>query len=274
MAGGGGSFAARLRALRHPGAFEFDVSEPAQAAALYAWLEDHHIRQLPLGERGPLRAGAPEAIRAYLVECQAPVAIVAHLEAGRHRHVCSWLLGIALAFEYGDKHQEYEQAYRSACPAGTPSVPAKSLIAADDPELKLLAEALQLPVEADSMQTLNSIIKAARKLPRHRPPIVPAVPVAHAPPLPPLPRACGQPKSAGRAQKPTGTAALAPLGEEAFPLGFSLGTEPLDNVARVLRMLHVQRLRAVQDAVNAVTECMQEFTANPKTDTRLGKVGR
>lgn len=29
-----------------------------------------------------------------------------------------------------------------------------------------------------------------------------------------------------------------------------------------------------QDAVNGVIETMQEFTADPRTDARLGKVGR
>ena len=71
-----------------------------------------------------------------------------------------------------------------------------------------------------------------------------------------------------------GQGGLAPLGEDTFPLGFTLGDATLDDAARVLRMLHVQRLRAMQDAVNEVVECMQDFTANPKTDARLGKVGR
>jgi RLL motif-containing protein 1 len=45
-------------------------------------------------------------------------------------------------------------------------------------------------------------------------------------------------------------------------------------VARVMRMLHVQELRRLQDSVNATIVSLQEFTANPKTDARLGRVGR
>ena len=62
---------------------------------------------------------------------------------------------------------------------------------------------------------------------------------------------------------------------DTFPLGFgSLGSAALDDAGRVLRMLHVRELRRLQDGVNAIVVGMQEFTANPKTDSRLGRVGR
>ena len=48
----------------------------------------------------------------------------------------------------------------------------------------------------------------------------------------------------------------------------------LEDAARVLRMLHVRQLRQLQDSVNRVIESLQEFTANPKTDAKLGRVGR
>ena len=40
------------------------------------------------------------------------------------------------------------------------------------------------------------------------------------------------------------------------------------------RVRYVAELRRLQDAINEVVVSMQEFTANPKTDSRLGKVGR
>ena len=45
------------------------------------------------------------------------------------------------------------------------------------------------------------------------------------------------------------------------------------DAARVLRMLYVADLRKLQDAVNTTIVALQEFTANPKTDSRLGRVG-
>ena len=42
----------------------------------------------------------------------------------------------------------------------------------------------------------------------------------------------------------------------------------------LLIVFHVQDLRSLQDHVNNTIEDVQRLTADPKTDTRLGKVGR
>ena len=42
----------------------------------------------------------------------------------------------------------------------------------------------------------------------------------------------------------------------------------------MLRVLYVRQLRELQDAINKVVVSLQDMTANPKTDSRLGKVGR
>ena len=44
--------------------------------------------------------------------------------------------------------------------------------------------------------------------------------------------------------------------------------------AKILRLLHVNELRDLQDSVNQAVVAVQSLTANPKTDTKLGKVGR
>lgn len=52
----------------------------------------------------------------------------------------------------------------------------------------------------------------------------------------------------------------------------------LDNganqAARVLRLLFVQDIRELQTRINEAIVAVQKITANPKTDTSLGKVGR
>lgn len=48
----------------------------------------------------------------------------------------------------------------------------------------------------------------------------------------------------------------------------------VDAAASVLRMLYVADLRELQDQVNELLMQLQALTANPKTDSRLGKVGR
>jgi len=59
-----------------------------------------------------------------------------------------------------------------------------------------------------------------------------------------------------------------------FPSGFEMGSQSLDQAAAVLKMLYVVDLRELQSGINAVLCEAQHWTANPKTDSRLGKVGR
>ena len=50
--------------------------------------------------------------------------------------------------------------------------------------------------------------------------------------------------------------------------------EELDKAATVLKLLYIDDLRQFQNEVNAVIVSIQEFTANPRTNAKLGKVGR
>lgn len=48
----------------------------------------------------------------------------------------------------------------------------------------------------------------------------------------------------------------------------------LDYPVRILRLLQIQSLRQLQTKINETIVAVQDLTANPKTDTKLGKVGR
>lgn len=48
----------------------------------------------------------------------------------------------------------------------------------------------------------------------------------------------------------------------------------LDYPVRILRLLQIQSLRELQTRINETIVAVQNLTANPKTDTKLGKVGR
>ena len=56
--------------------------------------------------------------------------------------------------------------------------------------------------------------------------------------------------------------------------GFDTGDKILNNVGRILRLLHLQNFRSFQTMINQTIVSVQELTANPKTDQRLGQVGR
>ena len=64
---------------------------------------------------------------------------------------------------------------------------------------------------------------------------------------------------------------------ENFPPGMDLApgtSETVRDVVAVLRVLHVNDMRGLQTAVDALLVRMQEHTSDPKTDSALGKVGR
>ena len=48
----------------------------------------------------------------------------------------------------------------------------------------------------------------------------------------------------------------------------------LKDAAKILRLLHLTNLRKLQSDINNTIELVQNVTANPKTDTKSGKVGR
>lgn len=58
------------------------------------------------------------------------------------------------------------------------------------------------------------------------------------------------------------------------PLGFDVSDKQLQRPAKVLRMLYVNDLRDLQNKVNQIIVTVQSMTANPKTDSALGKIGR
>ncbi len=50
--------------------------------------------------------------------------------------------------------------------------------------------------------------------------------------------------------------------------------QAVSEAAKILRLLYINDLRKLQTQINEAIVSVQTVTANPKTDTRLGKVGR
>ena len=48
----------------------------------------------------------------------------------------------------------------------------------------------------------------------------------------------------------------------------------INEAAKILRLLHIKDLRELQSQINHAIVAVQALTANPKTDSRLGKIGR
>lgn len=48
----------------------------------------------------------------------------------------------------------------------------------------------------------------------------------------------------------------------------------MNEAGKILRLLHIRELRELQTRINEAIVAAQAITANPKTDERLGKVGK
>ena len=228
-------FERRLLALGFPEAHAFDGSSAKQASSLASWLEDRVIRQLPIEARGPLRAGDLSALRAYLVELEAPEAVLADLQGRRYPAVSAWLTLTALQCAVDDLGEGADLE--------RPEPSVESLAAAHGVAFK----------PGDRAGTLQAALQAARR-------------------ASPAEQGGGSKEACGATEEAGGGAAGGAALD--FPLGFVTGDAALDEAARGLRVQYVAELRALQSHVNGVVACAQEFTANPKTDAQLGRVGR
>ena len=57
------------------------------------------------------------------------------------------------------------------------------------------------------------------------------------------------------------------------PMGVDVQDPVLKKAFQVFRLLHIHQLRDLQTVINKIIVNIQKITANPKTDTKLGKVG-
>ncbi|KAB0340904.1 hypothetical protein FD755_024626, partial [Muntiacus reevesi] len=65
-----------------------------------------------------------------------------------------------------------------------------------------------------------------------------------------------------------------PVALDRHILGFDTGDAVLNEAAQILQLLHIEALRELQTKINEATVAVQAIIADPKTDHRLGKVGR
>ncbi len=179
---------------------------------------------------------------AYLAEAGCPFELPLPAREHDMLFALEWLLGRAVELEWQDFVADPESS--SFCPPAPPhsSQPALALDADVCANVRALANELGIPITSDIPALLQVCCRVICQL----------CPTDAA--------------DAGNVQSVT--QAL-----EALPLGFSTGDPQLDRAAKILRLLYVADLRQTQNHVNEAISRMQQYTADPKTDSRLGRVG-
>ncbi|XP_046351277.2 RNA transcription, translation and transport factor protein-like [Haliotis rufescens] len=247
-------FRRKLHALDCQNAEKFNVNDENEFRNMILWLEDQKVRHHKIEDRGALRnIHSPDwekAFEIYLKELNCPY------KCGEKCAVMDWLLGFAVRLEYGDDGEKYRnvtpesvQMSRTGV-AGSSSNPLDSLNF-DDPDFKAgvasLALMMQVPPHRDHLEQLKAICILVKER---------------------LSKTSVESLTSANNSKNE----LIPL--DKTELGFEAGDYIMTEAAKILRLMHIKDLRDLQTQINSAIVAVQAITANPKTDSRLGKVGR
>jgi len=232
----------RLRALQYPNPEEFKL-DYEHMRVMTGWLENQKIREYPLEDRELLCS--PRSIDSWLpvlLQYMKDLDIAGGLnqeELLQPRSisvVARRLLDRAIGFEYGDDADTFN------CAAAVHASDASSADQGDLVEVvQMLATATGVPMSDDA--DMSTVLSAIKQVVQQRQSLA---------------------QTGSKAKK---------FDQNMYPLGFSTGDVALDRAATLLRLVHINHLRELQSSVNDIIRTMQDFTANPKTDSALGKVG-
>lgn len=243
-------FRRKLLSLDFHNPNNFNCEDEGQYRNLIVWLEDQKIRHYKIDDRKELRdvsnAAWQKAFKKYLDDLECP-----H-EPTNRAATLDWLLGYAVRLEYGDNVEKYKGASKpGAGGASKQSSNPLDNLDFNDPDFKAgvasLASLLQIPPHPDHLTQLKAIcILVKERLSK---------------------------QALDRLQK-EGIKHAESIPLDKVELGFETSDYITTEAAKILRMLHIRELRDLQNSANQAIVLIQQVTANPKTDTKLGKVGR
>jgi len=243
-----------LDVLGYPRALDFSVTSPSEVSKLVQFLEDRHIRHLTVDQRLPLRSPGTSfdlAFVEYLERLGCPLLLESNIAEKIY-----WLVDHAISVGYEDNAENTNglatQEIDENSSQKSTSLSIDSTISALSQEaVTIIADLVRvLRIRGDTRGAVENLQNVQRAL-----------------------RAAVIPSATG--VKIGGERNLTPrqlLSE--FSAGISTGIETEDQALAVLRMLYVADLRELQDAVNEILVEVQSYTADPKTDSSLGVVGR
>lgn len=275
----------KLMALEHPEVDSVKLEEDKQLRVLVKWAENRKIRFYAPEDRKALDAIESAtwhtALQAYIKDLGGEAAVVIASKKDREV-IVDWLLSYAIGMEYSDRADTLQKLVTA------PSAPTPQAAAARAPQPKQVSHKA-----ASQAQTPAVKIQLDIETPEFRKSLeglADTLGLPHDDSSEAMVRACAavleQKLSAAARERAEAAAAKGKSRQQGqhsapktfslkdFPPGFDTGDEQLNKAAALLRLLYVSDLRRLQDDVNSLIASMQDYTANPKTDSSLGKVGR
>nr|XP_032621853.1 RNA transcription, translation and transport factor protein [Chelonoidis abingdonii] len=242
-------FRRKLTALDYHNPAGFNCRDETEFSNFIVWLEDQKIRHYKIEDRGSLRNihndEWPKAFEKYLKDVNCPFKIQERQET------IDWLLGLAVRLEYGDNADKYKDCTPdSAKITDNAAKNAEPLINLDvnNPDFKAGVMALANLLQIQRHDDYLVMLKAIRILVQER-----------------LTQ-----DAIGKANQSKEVCLLFRKTHSCFDTGDAV----LNEAAQILRLLHIEELRELQTKINEAIVAVQAIIADPKTDHRLGKVGR
>ncbi|KAK9868289.1 hypothetical protein WJX84_005579 [Apatococcus fuscideae] len=246
-----------LTALAYPKLHDLDLSRQQDVRQIVSWLESRKIRQYKPEQRAGIGnlSGAEWDVhfKQYMQDLECPVT---H-DTDVLPDMLDWLLHHAVSLEYQDAAPRMTLPETSGLTEAAPEPAEPSFIfpdvSSEEVSSSLLSLVQKLRLQGPDTSLIDQL-KACRDLVSQ---LLPSISDPHA-----------QEVSEEVTQQ------LSKFDARSFPLGFTTGDEQLDMAATVLRMLYIKDLRLLQSSVDESIVAIQEFTANPRTDSALGRIGR
>ncbi|XP_065563317.1 RNA transcription, translation and transport factor protein-like [Artemia franciscana] len=233
----------------------FNPADEDQFRSVILWLEDQKIRQYKIEEREGLRdvkssLAWSKSYEKYLEAVGCPSFLKTRNEQ------LDWLLCLAIKLVYQEKSNRYSGTIEGSenkfqGPAKPSIVPTNPLDNMDFESqdfkngVKVLAGILNVGVHPDHLVTLEAVARVINV------------------------------RLSTEVLKNPGKFSIegTPYPFAEADLGFDTGDPALNQASKVLRLLFISDLRDLQTKINECIVGIQRITANPKTDTALGKVG-
>ncbi|CAD5123122.1 DgyrCDS11495 [Dimorphilus gyrociliatus] len=234
-------FKRKLIALGYPSIEGFNEEDDTNFRNLVVWLEDIKIRHYKIDERKNLRATESPDWNTSLEEYLKDLNCIVDIK--KRQEVCDWLLGYAVRCCYGDNLDKYK--------CGSTSDNSLQNLDFEGEEFKNGVQSLAVLLHISPHTDPKILLKAINLVIQEN-----------------------YTKSALENIKRNEDSKKVTLPLEKVTLGFDTDNIINAETAKILRLLHIKELRSLQTEINEAIVKIQGLTANPKTDTKLGKVGK
>jgi len=253
----------QLKTLNYPKADNFHVDNPQNLRHLVNWIEDSKLRSgKGFALKDTYASNWDKEYREYLKKIECPLELYCD-DASFNVCTLTWLVGQAIKLQYSFKARELNDKASALMMISDGTSPNKRMKTISSNPIENLD--FQSADFREGVRRLADLLKVNQSHPDHLVTL----------------EACCKIIRTRLSQKNIKQSNIVGKKGETFQLkDHDFGVPPnikdpiLKEAVKILRLIHLNNLRDLQSDINATIETVQAATANPKTDTRLGKVGR